>query len=56
MVASFSGGIVLVIVPLLSLTADQMAKIRVALQIEGSVEAHHLDEIPTSLLMELIIP
>ena len=56
MVALFVGGIVLVIVPLLSLTADQMAKIRVTLQVEGSVDAHHLDEIQTSLLRELIIP
>ena len=46
----------LVIVPLLSLTVDQMAKIRVALQVEVSIEAHHLDEISASLLRELIIP
>ena len=50
MVTLFVGGIVLVIVPLLLLTADQMAKIRMALQVEGSVEAHHIDEIPTDLL------
>ena len=31
MIATMVGGIVLVIVPLLSLTADQMAKVRVAL-------------------------
>ena len=33
-----------------------MTKIRVALQVEGSVEVHHLDEISTDLLRELIIP
>ena len=41
MVALFVGGIVLVIMPILLLTADQMAKIRVGLQIEGFVEANH---------------
>ena len=56
MVATMTGGIILVIVPLLSLTADQMAKIRVALMSEGSVEAHHADEIPTELLNEIVIP
>ena len=56
MIALFVGRIVLVIVPLLLLTVDQMAKIRVALQVDGSVEAHHIDEVPTDLLRELIIP
>ena len=56
MVATMTSGIILVIVPLLSLTADQMAKIRVALMSEGSVEAHHADEIPTELLNEIVIP
>ena len=51
-----TGGIILVTVPLLSLTADQMAKIRVVLMPEGSVEAHDDDEIPTKLLNEIVIP
>ena len=50
------GRIILVIVPLLSLTADKMAKIRVSLQSHGSIYAHHIDEIPLSLIIELIIP
>ena len=53
MVATFVERIVLVIVPLLALTADQMAKIRVALQGEGSVSAFHLDDIPSNLLLDL---
>ena len=56
MVASFVGGIVIVIVPLLWLTADLMAKNRVALQVEVSVEPHHIDEVQSELLRELIIP
>ena len=56
MIATMVGGIVLVIVPLLLLAADQMAKVRVALQCHGSIEAHHIDKIPLSLIIELIIP
>ena len=56
MVDLFVGGIILIIVPLLSLSADQMAKIRVELQAERSVEAHHIEVIPMDLLHELIIP
>ena len=56
MTATFAGGIILVIVPLLALTADQMVKIRIALQGEGSGSAYHLDDIPLELLLELIIP
>ena len=56
MIATMVGGIILVIVPLLSLTADRMEKVRVALQCHGSIEAHHIDEIPLSLIIELIIP
>ena len=36
-------GIILVIVPLFALTADQLANIEEALQTHGSVKAHHLD-------------
>ena len=49
-------GVILVIVPLLSLTADQMKKNWVALQIHGLVEAYNMDEIPLSLIIERIIP
>ena len=41
-------GIILVIVPLLALTADQMANIINAIQEHGSVEAHHLDDLTPS--------
>ena len=40
--------------PLINHQSD--GKTRVALQVEGSVETHHIDEIPTDLLQELIIP
>ena len=40
-------GITLIFVPLLSLSADQMAKMEEAKQCFGSVETHHLDELPT---------
>ena len=42
MIATFIGGIIVAIVPLLALTADQMAKIEVSLQDCGSVAAVHL--------------
>ena len=56
MITTMVGRIVLVIVSLLLLTADQMAKVRVALESHGSIEAHHIDKIPLSLVIELIIP
>jgi len=37
---------VIIFVPLLSLSADQMAKMEQAKQNLGSVETHHLDELP----------
>ena len=56
MIATMVQGIVLVIVPLLALTADAMAKIKEAIQHYGSVEAHHLDEILPTTLWDIIIP
>ena len=50
------GGIVFVIVPLLSLTANNISKIRRAVQEYGLVEVHHLDETPYSELVEHVIP
>jgi len=41
-------GIVVIFIPLLSLSADQMVKMKEAKQILGSVETHHLDELPTN--------
>ena len=43
MMATFVGGIVVVVVPLLVLTANQMSKIKDALQGYGSVKAVHLN-------------
>ena len=40
-------GITIVFVPLLSLSADQMKKMEEAKECFGSVETHHLDELPT---------
>ena len=39
------GGVIIIIIPLLVLTTDQMVKIEEALQTHGSVEAYHLDNI-----------
>mmetsp|Transcript_15996 Transcript_15996/g.27214 ORF Transcript_15996/g.27214 Transcript_15996/m.27214 type:complete len:404 (-) Transcript_15996:1753-2964(-) len=41
------GGVVVIFVPLLSLSADQMNKMKEANQNYGTVETHHLDEFPT---------
>ena len=41
------GGVVVILVPLLSLSADQMNKMKEASQKYGTVETHHLDEFPT---------
>ena len=41
------GGVVVILVPLPSLSADQMNKMKEASQKYGTVETHHLDEFPT---------
>ena len=41
-----AGGVVIIFVPLLSLSADQMNKMKEASQKYGTVETHHLDELP----------
>ena len=46
MIGTIFGGICLNIIPLLSLSGTQMEKIKSASQQYGSVEAHHLDELP----------
>ena len=56
MIATMVGGIIVVIVPLLLLTADQMIKIKVALQDFGSVEAHNLDDLSLHDLRTAVIP
>ena len=48
MVGTFTGGVCVVFVPLLALTADQMHAIKSADQRYASFEAVHMDEIPSS--------
>ena len=50
------GGIVFVLVPLLSLTANNISKIRRAVQDYGLVEVHHLDETQNDELVQDVIP
>ena len=58
MVGSMVGGMWLIIVPLLSLTADTMAKMEEHVDTKGSIETHHLDEIPdeSGIFHKRIIP
>ena len=49
-------GIILVIVPLLALTANQMANIMNAMQVDGSIEAHNLDDTSRTALHDIVIP
>ena len=56
MAATFVGGIVVVIVPLLALTADQMSKIDEAVQDCGSVKAVHLDELSKQAITDEVVP
>ena len=51
-----SAGIVLVIGPLLALTADQVEKIKRANQKYGSVEAHHIDDSSDNFIQTTLIP
>ena len=50
------GGVIVIIVPLLSLSADQMKKMIGASQEYGSVETHHMDENSNRRLEEELIP
>ena len=49
-------GISLVIVPLLSLTANQMSRIKSAVQRYGAVDAHHVDELSVSDINNKLVP
>ena len=50
------GGIILAVIPLLSLTANQIAKLKTALQHEGMVRCYHLDETNPKSVKEMLIP
>ena len=50
------GGITYVIIPLLALTANQMAKLKEALTDDGAIEVHHLDELKKSAVRTKLIP
>ena len=56
MTAICVGGITLVLVPLLALTANQLARLNKAIQKYGVVSADHMDEISGKDLREKIIP
>ena len=56
MAATFLGGIVVVIVPLLALTADQISKIDEANQDRGSMKAVHLDELSSETIDNVVVP
>ncbi len=56
MAATFLGGIITVIVPLLSLTADQISKIDEANQDRGSMRAVHLDELSSATTDNEVVP
>ena len=56
MTAVMVNGITLVIIPLLALTADQMANVMNAMQIDGSIEAHNMDATTRHSLTNDIIP
>ena len=50
------GGITLVIIPLLSLTANQLERIKTAMQEHGPVVATHLDDAGKNDVKENVIP
>ena len=50
------GGIIYVCIPLLALTANQIAKIKLALQTQGRVRCYHLDETNPKSVREKLIP
>ena len=56
LVATMVNGIILVIVSLLALTADQMANIIHAIQEYGSSEGHHLNDLTRTQINNDVIP
>ena len=56
MITTMVGRVIVIIMPLLALIADQMIKIKVALQDFGSVEVHNIDDLSSHDLRTAIIP
>ena len=56
MIATMVAGVALVIVPLLSLTADLLEGLREGSSTDASVEAHHVDELPADVVRDTLVP
>lgn len=56
MTAVIVNGMILVIIPLLALTVDQKANIMNVMQVDGSIEAHNLDDMTRQNLQDIVIP
>ena len=56
LIATMVGGIALVLVLLLSLTADILEGLRRSSDLHGSVEAHHVDDLSVSAVRETLVP
>ena len=56
MIVIFVGGIIVIIVPLLALTSDQMSQIEESLQDCGSVKAVHLDKFSKAAIDDEVVP
>jgi len=54
--ATMVGGVVLIIIPLLALTANQMSKLKEAISDYGAVDVHHLDELQKNSVKDKLIP
>jgi len=56
MIGTLTAGFHIVIAPLLALTADQMRRIRMAVQTDAATLAYHLDELSARAVQENVIP
>ena len=56
MIATMVAGVALVIVPLLSLTADLLGGLREGSSTDALVEAHHVDELPADVVRDTLVP
>ena len=56
MLGTMVAGLSLVLVPLLSLTADLLERLREGSSADASVEPHHIDELPADVVRETLVP